>query len=161
MLDWLKQSSDSLRKSRSRAKIADDGLDKHCHDDTKPKSKKAYKRHSSPEQRAEAWSQFQNEIAQRTGGRSDNIRGLFEAIDIDANGDVSVKEMRKAFEKLGFETSARALIEHLDADESGQVSLDEWMAAFKEHHDDDGRAGGCAQRLRSCVSTRRQRYHAP
>ena len=148
----LRLSSTSLENARARAtgqkeKIHPDGASRSSSSRgrTSKNSSEKYKctpaasQKSSPEVSDAAWAQFQEEIAERAGGSKKNIEGLFAAIDVNSDGTVSVKEMNKAFAKLGFKAAAKDIVNHIDADESGCVSLSEWMAAFREDSTSGGR----------------------
>ena len=55
----------------------------------------------------------------------------FDNIDVDKNGEISMREMRRYLKKQGMDAkSIAALIKKLDANGDGRISRDEFVAGF-------------------------------
>ena len=59
------------------------------------------------------------------------IERSFNNIDVDRNGEISMREMRRFLKKQGMDSkSIKALIKKLDANGDGRISREEFTAGF-------------------------------
>ena len=59
------------------------------------------------------------------------IERAYNNIDVDRNGEISMREMRRFLKKQGMDSkSIKALIKKLDANGDGRISRDEFVAGF-------------------------------
>jgi hypothetical protein len=61
----------------------------------------------------------------------DHTYQVFDKMDVDGNGAISIKEAESYFKGFG-KVSAMALFAAIDSDDSGHIDRDEWAQYFKD-----------------------------